>query len=139
MGRLLAIDLGKVRTGIAVTDPLKIIATPLETVPTASLIEYLSVYQKKEEVEAFVLGFPKTLLNEETEMTVHVKKLSEALQEKFPLIPVHLIDERFTSKMAFDAMLAGGMKKKDRRVKGNIDKISATIILQSFLDRRNVV
>jgi putative Holliday junction resolvase len=134
MGRLLAIDYGLKRTGIAVTDPLRIIATPLETIPTVGLFDFLSAYIQKEEVDEFVVGMPKTLLNEDSEITPVVRKFVEHLKVKFPQIPVHLADERFTSSMAMQAMIDGGMKKKDRRVKGNVDKISATIILQSFID-----
>jgi putative Holliday junction resolvase len=134
MGRLLAVDYGLKRTGIAVTDPLRIIATPLETIPTGGLFDFLSAYTKKEKVDEFVVGMPKTLLNEDSEITPVVRKFVEHLKLKFPQIPVHLADERFTSSMAMQAMIDGGMKKKDRRVKGNVDKISATIILQSFID-----
>jgi putative holliday junction resolvase len=134
MGRLLAIDYGLKRTGIAVTDPLRIIATPLETVPTSSLIHFLSTYVQKESVDEFVVGMPKTLLNEDSQITPMVKKFVEDLKIKFPGKPIHLADERFTSSMAMQAMIDGGMKKKDRQIKGNVDKISATIILQSFLN-----
>lgn len=133
MGRLLAIDFGMKRTGIAVTDPLQIIATPLETVPTSGLLEFLNTYLQKETVDAFVVGMPKTLLNEDSEITPFVKKFVEELKSKFSNKPVHLADERFTSRIAMEAMIAGGMKKKDRQNKSNVDKISATIILQSFL------
>jgi putative Holliday junction resolvase len=134
MGRLLAVDYGLKRTGIAVTDPLRIIATPLETIPTGGLFDFLSAYTQKEKVDEFVVGMPKTLLNEDSEITPVVRQFVEHLKLKFPQIPVHLADERFTSSMAMRAMIDGGMKKKDRRVKGNVDKISATIILQSFID-----
>jgi len=134
MGRLLAIDFGLKRTGIAVTDPLQIIATPLETVPTSGLMEFLIAYLQKETVDAFVVGMPKTLLNEDSEITPYVKKFVGELKSKFSAKPVHLADERFTSRIAMDAMIAGGMKKKDRQNKSNVDKISATIILQSFLN-----
>ncbi len=134
MGRLLAIDYGLKRTGIAVTDPLRIIATPLETVPTSELIHFLSTYVQKENVDEFIVGMPTTLLNEDSQIAPMVKKFVENLKAKFPEKPVHLADERFTSSMAMQAMIDGGMKKKDRQVKGNVDKISATIILQSFLN-----
>jgi len=133
MGRILAIDYGKKRTGVAVTDPLRIIATPLETVPTADLLKFLTAYLKAEPVDEFVVGMPKTLLNEDSEIAPLVRLFVEALKKTFPEKPVHLADERFTSSMARQAMIDGGMKKKDRQVKGNVDKISATIILQSFL------
>lgn len=133
MARILAIDLGLKRTGIAVTDPLQIIATPLETVETSHLISFLQDYIKREQVEQFVMGLPKNLNNEDTDMTSHVRQWVEKLKKKFPGVPIALVDERFTSSIAKRAMIAGGMKKKDRRVKGNVDKISATLILQSYM------
>jgi putative Holliday junction resolvase len=135
MGRALAIDYGKKRTGIAVTDPLRIIATPLETVSTEQLLKFLKLYLQKETVDEFVVGMPKTLMNEDSETAPLVRKFVVELKKTFPEKPVHLADERFTSSMAKRAMIDGGMKKKDRRDKSNVDKISATIILQSFLDR----
>lgn len=135
MGRLLAIDYGLKRTGLAVTDPLQIIATPLDTIETAQLISFLTVYLKKESVDEFIVGMPKTLLNEDSAIAPMVRKFIDVLKIQFPTKPVHLADERFTSSIAMKAMIDGGMKKKDRQVKGNVDKISATIILQSFIDR----
>jgi putative Holliday junction resolvase len=137
MGRILAIDYGKKRTGIAVTDPLRIIATPLETVPTASLLQFLAGYLQKEPVDEFVVGMPMTLLNQDSETAPLVRAFVSELKKKFPEKTIHLADERFTSSMARQAMIDGGMKKKDRQVKGNVDKISATIILQSFLSAVN--
>jgi putative Holliday junction resolvase len=134
MGRVLAIDYGTKRTGIAVTDALRIIATPLETVPTQELLNFLKVYLQKETVDEFVVGMPKTLKNEDSAIAPLVRKFVEELKKTFPDKPVHLADERFTSSIAMRAMIDGGMKKKDRQEKGNVDKISATIILQSFLD-----
>ncbi len=134
MGRLLAIDYGLKRTGIAVTDPLQIIATPLDTVLTAELLQFLTVYSQKESVDEFIVGMPKTLLNVDSEIAPTVRKFIETLKIKFPEKPIHLVDERFTSRLAKQAMIDGGMKKKDRQVKGNVDKISATIILQSFIN-----
>lgn len=134
MSRILAIDLGLKRTGLAVTDPLKIIATALETVDTATLASYLKSYVARESVERFVLGLPRKLNNEDTEMTSHVRKMEAQLRKLFPSIPVSLVDERFTSSIARAAMITGGMKKKERRVKGNVDKISAVLILQSYLE-----
>lgn len=133
MARILAIDLGLKRTGIAVTDPLQIIATALETVETSHLISFLQDYMEREQVEQFVVGLPKKLNNEDTDMTSHVRQWVEKLKKKFPAVPIALVDERFTSSIAKQAMIAGGMKKKDRRVKGNVDKISATLILQSYM------
>ncbi len=136
MGRILAVDFGKKRTGLAVTDPLQIIASPLETVPTHQLIPFLEKYAQQEEVEAFVVGMPRNLQNTDTDSTESVRKFIESLKKKFPGTAVHEIDERFTSKMAKQAMLTGGMKKSDRRKKENVDKLSATIILQSYLESR---
>ena len=134
MARILAIDYGIKRTGLAVTDPLKIIASPLETVPTDRLIVFLKSYLESQDVDALVLGYPTDLKNEDTHVTSRVREFKLQLEKKFPDKPVHLHDEKFTSKLAFEAMIAGGMKKKDRRQKGNVDKISATIILQSYLE-----
>jgi putative holliday junction resolvase len=134
MGRVLAIDYGKKRTGIAVTDPLRIIATPLETVASHELLAFLKSYLLKETVDEFVVGMPKTLLNEDSEIAPLVRKFVEELKKAFPEKPVHLADERFTSAMAQRALIEGGMKKKDRQVKGNVDKVSAAIILQSFMN-----
>ena len=133
MGRVLAIDYGKKRTGLAVTDPLKIIATALETVLTIDLLKYLAEYMQKEEVEQIVLGLPVNLNSQDTDITADVRKFADILRSHFPVIPVHFYDERFTSKMALQSMIDSGTKKKDRREKGNLDKISAVIILQSFL------
>ncbi len=134
MGRILAIDYGMKRTGLAVTDPMKIIATALETVESSGLLTYLEAYLRREPVERFVVGLPRRLDNSDTDMTSPVRALGERLGKTFPGIPVTMVDERFTSSMAKAAMIAGGMKKKDRREKGNVDKISAVIILQSYMD-----
>ena len=136
MGRILAIDYGLKRTGIAVTDPLKMIASPLETVATKDLWVFLTNYFTREPVEAVVVGMPVDLKNRDTDSTEAVRKFVEAFKKKFSNMPLHEIDERFTSKMAFDAMIAGGMSKKNRQNKGNVDKISASIILQSFMERQ---
>jgi putative Holliday junction resolvase len=136
MGRILAIDYGRKRTGLAVTDPLRIIATALETVATTELLPYLKTYLQKESVDEFIIGMPKTLRNEDSETAPLVRKFIEELKTNFPTKRVHEVDERFTSSMAKRAMIEGGMKKKDRQEKGNVDKISAVIILQSFLESR---
>ena len=133
MGRILAIDYGLKRTGIAVTDPLRIIASPLETVSTADLLSFLKLYTTKETVDEFVVGMPKTLLNKDSEIAPFVRQFVEELKKQFPEKPVHLADERFTSSMAQRALIEGGMKKKDRQVKENVDKVSAAIILQGFM------
>lgn len=137
MGRILAIDYGKKRTGLAVTDPLRIIATALETVESRDLLTYLKAYTEKETVDEFVIGMPRTLKNEDSETAPLVRKFITELNAAFPGKPVHEVDERFTSSIAQQTMITGGMKKKDRQVKGNVDKISAVIILQSFMESRN--
>ena len=136
MGRILAIDYGKKRTGLAVTDSLRIIATALETVETSTLLNYLKAYTQKETVDEFVIGMPKTLRNEDSETAPLVRKFIIELKNTFQNKPVHEVDERFTSSIAQQTMISGGMKKKDRQVKGNVDKISAVIILQSFMESR---
>ncbi|WP_128543147.1 Holliday junction resolvase RuvX [Larkinella soli] len=136
MARLLAIDYGSKRTGLAVTDPLQIIASALETVPTHQLLDYLKRYAAAEPVEAFVLGLPRRLDGSDTDNTPRVRAFAEKLKAAFPDLPVHWHDERFTSAMALQAMIAAGTKKKDRREKGNIDKVSAVIILQSYMESK---
>ena len=136
MGRVLAIDYGLKRTGLAVTDPLQIIATALDTVETRNLIRYLQSYFQKEPVDLIVVGMPKRLNNTDTDMTAPVRLLVTALGKEFPDRPVVLVDERFTSSIAMQAMVSLGMKKKNRRIKGNVDKISATLILQSYLETK---
>ncbi len=133
MGRILAIDYGTKRTGLAVTDPLRIIATALETVETNHLIDYLKRYFLKEVVDEVVIGMPKQLNNQDSEIAPMVRKFVEVFKTTFPDKPILLADERFTSSQAQRTMIAGGMKKKDRQVKGNVDKISATLILQNYL------
>lgn len=136
MGRVLAIDLGTKRTGIAVTDELKIIASPLETIDTSKLIEFLTAYFQKENVETIVLGYPKKLDGKANEMTPRVISLKDRLSKLFPDKKLVLIDERFTSKLAMQSLIAMGSKKKDRKEKtGNLDKVSAAIILQSYLEQ----
>jgi putative Holliday junction resolvase len=133
LGRILAIDYGLKRTGLAVSDPMRIIATALDTVETQRLFQFLNDYFRRETVDELVVGLPKKLNNTATDMTPLVHQLVDKLKAKFPDKAVALIDERFTSKIALQAMIAGGMKKKDRQVKGNVDKISATLILQSYM------
>jgi putative Holliday junction resolvase len=136
MGRILAIDYGLKRTGVAVTDPLRIIATALDTVETPKLIHFLKNYFRSEPVDEVVVGMPKRLNNEDSEIAPQVRKFINHFKITFPEKKVSMVDERFTSSLAHQAMIDGGMKKKDRRIKGNVDKISATIILQSFLNTR---
>ena len=136
MGRILAIDYGTKRTGLAVTDPLRIIATALETVQTSDLIEFLKKYFQKEGVDEVVIGMPKQLNNQDSETAPTVRKFVELFKNTFPEKPIHLADERFTSSIAHRTMIDGGMSKKNRQVKGNVDKISATIILQSYMESK---
>ncbi len=133
MGKIIAIDFGLKRTGLAITDELQIIATGLETVESKQLMNYLIALFQKEKIEKIVLGEPKRLDGSDAHITQNVYLLKEALEKQFPGTPVILHDERFTSKMAVEAMIAGGMKKKQRQDKAMIDKISATIILQSYM------
>ena len=137
MPRLLAIDYGAKRTGIAVTDPLQIIATALDTVRTHDLLDFLKKYSQAESIEAFIVGMPRRPDNTESDNTPRVVAFVKILKKNFPDVPVHTHDERFTSSMALQSMIASGTKKSDRREKGNIDKISATIILQSFMESRH--
>lgn len=136
MGRILAIDYGTKRVGLAVTDPLQLIATPLETIHSQGLLAYVKAYHQREPLAALVVGMPRTLLNEDTNVTSAVVGLIRTLRRELPDLPVHEIDERFTSRMAHAAMLAGGLSKKDRRDKDTVDRVSATLILQSFLESR---
>lgn len=136
MGRILAVDFGLKRTGLAVTDPLQIIATALQTLPTGEIIPFLKQYIPKESVEEIVIGMPKKMDNSDSEIVPMVKRFIDQLSKAFPGLAIINVDERFTSKIAQRAMIDGGMKKKDRRVKGNVDKISATLILQSYLESR---
>lgn len=133
MGRILAIDFGEKRTGIAVTDELQIIASGLTTIDTKNLLDFLVDYVQKENVELFVVGEPKQMNNTESQSEQHIQPFLNSLQKKIPNIPIKRVDERFTSKMAFQTMIDGGLNKKQRRNKGLIDEISATIILQSYL------
>jgi putative Holliday junction resolvase len=133
MGRILAIDYGIKRTGLAVTDPQRIIATALDTVETKVILEYLAAYFIKEPVDEIIIGLPRTLKNEDSQIAPAVRSFTEKLKEKFPHLPVHFVDERFTSSMAKQTMIDSGMKKKDRRDKWNVDKISATLILQTYM------
>ncbi|OIQ29643.1 MAG: Holliday junction DNA helicase RuvA [Bacteroidetes bacterium MedPE-SWsnd-G2] len=133
MGRILAIDFGTKRTGIAVTDELQIIASGLTTVATKELIPFLKSYVEKENVELFVIGEPKQMDNSPSESAEAISSFISKLMHHLPQIPIKRIDERFTSKMAFQTMLDSGLKKGQRKNKGLIDEISATIILQSYL------
>lgn len=133
MPRIICIDYGGKRTGLAVTDPLKIIATALTTIETKELIPFLKKYFQQEQVELILIGEPLNLDDSATHATPLVKEAVKRLTKEFSTIPIKGVDERFTSKMASRAMIDMGMKKKDRRIKGNIDQIAATIMLQEYL------
>lgn len=133
MARIICIDYGGKRTGLAVTDPLQIIATALTTVATKDLYVYLKQYFTIEQVELILIGEPLNLDSSDTHATPLVKEAIKRLEKEFPAIPIKKVDERFTSKMASRAMIEMGMKKKDRQVKGNVDQIAATIMLQEYL------
>ncbi len=135
MARLVALDFGKVRTGIAVTDELQLIASGLTTVATEDLIDFLKKYVSEEAVDCFVVGEPKQMNNMPSESEVFIQEFLKKLKATFAEIPVVRQDERFTSKMAFQSMIDGGLKKKQRRNKALVDEISATLILQSYLNR----
>lgn len=137
MGRIIGIDLGLKRTGLAVTDPNQMIATPLTVINTDKLLDYLKEYTEKEGVEGFVLGDPLKPDGTPTHTTKAVRSMDKKLRKIFPDKKVVLIDERFTTSLAMDAMISGGTSKKYRRQKGNLDKISATIILQSYLEQKS--
>ncbi len=136
MSRIIAIDYGKKRTGIAVTDPLQIIANGLTTVPTHQLVDFLLDYVRREPVERIVVGHPKQMNNEDSENMKNIVPFLNRLRKLLPDMPVELVDERFTSVLAHQAILAGGLKKKDRQNKALVDEISATIILQSYLESK---
>lgn len=136
MSRILAIDYGKKRTGIAVTDPMQIIANGLTTVPTHTLMDFLTDYVQKEQVERIIIGHPKQMNNEDSENMKNIVPFINRLRKVMPQMPVELVDERFTSVLAHQAMLTGGLKKKDRQNKALVDEISATIILQSYMESR---
>ena len=133
MARLMAIDFGTKRTGIAITDELQIIASGLTTIPTKELLSFLKTYTSEENVELFIVGEPKQMNFELSESEVSIAKFLEKLNKAIPHIPVKRVDERFTSKMAFQTMIDSGLKKNKRKNKALVDEISATIILQSYL------
>ncbi len=137
MPRILCIDYGKKRTGIAVTDPLKIIATALTTIETSSLINFLKKYFTEEEVELVLIGEPKNLDDSDTHATPLVNQFIQKFKKEFPLMKIEKVDERYSSKMAVQSMIAMGMKKKERQKKENIDQIAAAIMLQEYLKTLN--
>ena len=136
MGRIICIDYGGKRTGLAVTDPLQIIATSLTTIPSAELVPFLKKYFLQEEVELILIGEPVNLDGTDTHATPLVKQAVKQLHKAFPQMPVQMVDERYTSQLASAAMVEMGMKKKDRQKKGNIDQIAAAIMLQAYLQSK---
>lgn len=136
MGRILALDYGKVRTGIAVTDELQIIASGLTTVETKKLIPFLKTYFTDEKVELVVVGEPKQMDGTASESEVLIQKFLQTFQTQYPNMPIVRVDERFTSKMAFQTMIDSGLKKKQRQNKALVDEISATLILQNYLSSK---
>ena len=137
MDRYIGIDYGRKRTGIAASDPLGIFATALDTIDSTKLIEYLKNYATGERILAFVVGYPVNMDGKPSEAQADVDVFLKRLDKAFPGVPVHLEDERFTSVLAQRVMIDGGMKKSERREKGSVDRISAALILQSYLDRLN--
>ena len=136
MARIISIDYGRKRVGIAVTDPQQIIATRLTTIPTHTIWDFLNEYFQKEKVEIVVVGYPKQLNNEASEAVRYINPFLKKFQIEYPNMKLEILDERFTSKMAFQTMIDGGLKKQKRQDKALIDGISATIILQSFLEQK---
>lgn len=134
MGRYLALDYGTKRTGIAVSDTLKIIANGLTTVPTHTLLDYLKTYLQKEDVERIIVGLPKQMNNEYSENMKHIRPFVKKLQSLYPDMQIEYYDERFTSALAHKTMLEAGLKKADRQNKSLVDEISATIILQGYME-----
>jgi putative holliday junction resolvase len=137
MGRILAIDYGVKRIGLAITDPLQIIASPLNTISPDEFENFVSDYIESEAIDEFVIGYPMTMNNQPSEVIRFINPFIRKLKKLYPEKPIHLVDERFTSGMAFQAMIEGGVKKKGRMDKAMVDKISASIILQSFLEKRS--
>ena len=136
MARIMAIDYGRKRVGVAVTDPTQIIAGGLATVPAHQIIDFIQQYVAKEAVETIVVGLPKQMNNQPSESMRYIQPFVATLKKKIPQIPVVFYDERFTSVLAHKAMLEGGLKKKDRQIKALVDAISATIILQDYLESK---
>lgn len=139
MSRILAIDYGRKRTGIAVSDILQLIANGLTTVPTNELLQFLFTYVSKEPVERILVGLPKQMNNEYSESIKYIEPFVRSLKKLFPNIPIEYVDERFTSVLAHRTMLEGGLKKKSRQNKSLVDEISATIILQTYLENKRFI
>ena len=136
MGRILAIDYGRKRVGLAVTDPLQIIANKLTTVRAHDIFEFLIDYFSKEQVDLVVVGYPRTMNNEPSESIRYINPFLKQFQKKFPSVKLELVDERFTSKIAFQTMIDAGLKKKDRQDKALVDAVSATVILQFYMEQQ---
>ena len=139
MGRIIGIDYGRKRVGLAVTDPLQIFASPMNTVSVQEFNSFIDEYLRTEQVDEFVVGYPVQMNNEPSESVKYIDPFIKRLRKRFPGKPLHLVDERFTSQMALRTMIDGGVKKKGRRNKMIVDMISASIILQSFLDNRSAM
>ena len=139
MSRILAIDYGRKRTGVAVSDAMQIIANGLTTVPTHELLDFITGYVQKEPVERILVGLPKQMNNEASESMKYIDPFVRSLKKRLPEIPVEFVDERFTSVLAHRTMLEAGLKKKDRQNKALVDEISATIILQSYLESKKYI
>ncbi|MFI3330815.1 MAG: Holliday junction resolvase RuvX [Rikenellaceae bacterium] len=137
MARILAVDYGTKRTGLAVTDPLQIIASALETVPTHTLMAYIEKYQSENPLEGIVVGMPRQMNGEPSESFKHIEPFVKKLRAKYPLLNIEYHDERFTSVLAQRAIIEAGIKKMKRQDKSLVDKVSATIILQSYLETKN--
>ncbi|WP_159520165.1 Holliday junction resolvase RuvX [Sunxiuqinia indica] len=136
MGRILAIDYGRKRVGLAVTDPMQLIASKLTTVRSHDIFDFLKDYFQKEQVEKVIIGYPLQMNNEPSEAVLYINPFLKRFQKLYPDMPIEQVDERFTSKMAFQTMIDAGLKKKDRQNKGTIDAVSATIILQSYMEQQ---
>lgn len=136
MGRILAIDFGQKRVGLAVTDPLQIIATRLETVATNQIWIFLKEYFAKENVEKVIIGYPVQMNNQPSQSVQYINPFIRRFLKEYPNIPIQQVDERFTSKLAFQTMIDAGLSKKERQNKGLVDGVSATIILQSYLEQK---
>jgi putative Holliday junction resolvase len=134
LGRILALDIGRKRTGVAATDPLRIIANGIGTIPTHTVDDYITEYLKKEKVDIIVIGYPKQMNNQLSEAVTYIQPVINRIKKVFPDLTIELVDERFTSKLAFQTMIDGGVKKMDRQNKALVDTISATIILQSYME-----
>jgi putative Holliday junction resolvase len=137
MGRIIGIDYGKKRVGLAVTDPLQSFASPFKTIIPQEFDNFISDYLQSEEVDAFVVGYPVQMNNKPSESVKYIDPFIRKLRSRFPEKQVYLVDERFTSQIAFRTMIEGGVKKKERQDKSMVDRISASIILQSWLDKKN--